>query len=509
MRVNQLKAGAALSYLSMAFGFIVFIVYTPFMLRYLGQSEYGLYNLVISVVSYLSLLSFGFGSAYIRFYSRFKAKEDSGNIAKLNGMFLLIFSAIGFISVVAGLCMVLNIGAVLGSQLQVSQISTAKILMSLMIVNIAFSFPSSVFHNYVMAHERYVFQKSLQLIKVVATPFITIPVLILGYKSVGVILITVVVAIVIDIANMLFCLRKLQMQFSFQRFDTGLLKELTVFSSYIFMNMIIDQINWNVDKFILGRFSGTVAVAIYGLASQFNTYYLQISTSISNVFIPRINKLVAAHNNNEELTNLFTRIGRIQFMLLALIFTGFLFFGQSFITLWAGAEYKESFIITLLLLGPVTIPLIQNIGIEIQRAKNMHQFRSWVYLAIAIVNICISIPLAKQYGGIGSALGTAISLFLGNGLIMNWYYHKRVGLNMIYFWKRIVAFFPSLVAPILFGILAYRFIDQYNFGLLAVFGSIYCGVFGASLWLFGMDRTEKELLLKPLRAVMGKLKATR
>ena len=76
MKINQLKAGAALSYLSMLLGYIISILYTPLMLRLLGQSEYGLYNLVASTVSYLGLFSFGFGSAYMRYYSFYKVSND-------------------------------------------------------------------------------------------------------------------------------------------------------------------------------------------------------------------------------------------------------------------------------------------------------------------------------------------------------------------------------------------------------------------------------------------------
>lgn len=78
---NQLKVGAILSYISMGLGYVISIIYTPIMLRLLGQSEYGLYNLVNSVVSYLGLLNFGFGSAYVRYYSRYKVKDDEENIA--------------------------------------------------------------------------------------------------------------------------------------------------------------------------------------------------------------------------------------------------------------------------------------------------------------------------------------------------------------------------------------------------------------------------------------------
>src|SRR5690554_6849574 len=142
MKINQLKAGAALSYISMGLGYFVSIIYTPVMLRLLGQSEYGLYNLVASVVSYLGLLSFGFGSAYMRYYSRYRVKDDEENIAKLNGMFLIVFSIIGLIAVLAGCVLVFNTELIFGDKLTISELSTAKVLMAIMVFNIALSFPA-------------------------------------------------------------------------------------------------------------------------------------------------------------------------------------------------------------------------------------------------------------------------------------------------------------------------------------------------------------------------------
>ena len=97
------------------------------------------------------------------------------------------------------------------------------------------------------------------------------------------------------------------------------MREMTIFSSFIFVNMIVDQVNWNVDKLILGRVSGTVSVTIYGLAAQPKTYYISLSTAISNAFIPRRNMLVENVKNNFLLDELFSKVGRIQFMLLSLI----------------------------------------------------------------------------------------------------------------------------------------------------------------------------------------------
>ena len=508
-KINQLKAGAALSYITMILGYIISIIYTPVMLHLLGQSEYGLYNLVASVVSYLGLLSFGFGSVYIRYYSRYKVNGDQQNIAKLNGMFLIVFSVIGLIAVVAGTILVFDIDPILGEKLTVDELATAKVLMIIMVVNIALSFPASVFNSYVTANEKYIFQKILQMIKLVINPFIMLPVLLMGYKSVGMVVVTTSITIVAELVNIIYCFNKLKMKFDFSHFDLSLMKEMTVFSSYIFMNMIIDQINWNVDKFILGRYRGTVAVAVYGLAAQLNTYYLSLSTAISSVFIPRVNRLVAANDDNENLTHLFTRIGRIQFIILFLICSGLIFFGQPFIHMWAGSEYRQAYPIALLLIIPVTIPSIQNLGVEIQKAKNMHQFRSWVYLFIAIGNIIISIPLTKAYGGVGAACGTAIALLIGNGILMNWHYHSRVGLNMKFFWGQIMRFIPALLPPIIVGIVIVRFVNLYNIVSFLICGLSYILVYCISMWFLGMNQYEKNLIGKPIMTTVKRIRLCR
>lgn len=506
MKTNQLKAGAVLSYISMGLGYIISIIYTPIMLRLLGQSEFGLYNLVASVVSYLGLLSFGFGSAYMRYYSRYKVNSDEDNIAKLNGMFLIVFSIIGMITVLAGSILVFNTELIFGKKLTMEELSTAKVLMSIMVFNIAVSFPTSIFNSYITANEKYVFQKILQMIKVVVNPFMVLPILLMGYKSIGLVVVTTIITIFVETSNIIFCFKKLKIRFYFKQFDFSLMKEMTIFSSYLFLNMIIDQVNWNVDKFILGRFRGTVAVAVYGLAAQLNTYYLSLSTSVSSVFIPRVNRMVASTNDNSELTYLFTRIGRIQFIILSLLCSGLIFFGKPFINMWAGTEYNESYYIVLLLVIPVTIPLIQNLGIEIQKAKNMHQFRSWVYLCIAIANVFLSIPLSKAYGGIGAAAGTAMALLVGNGFIMNWYYHNRVGLDMKFFWTAILKFTKSLLPSLVVGIMINLFVDLYHIIPFLIYGTIYTVVFCISMWFLGMNRYEKDLIGKPILKLFKRVK---
>ena len=503
MRFNQLKVGVVLSYVGMIVQNIIAIVYTPIMLRLLGQSEYGLYQLVYSVVSYLGLLSFGFGSAYVRFYSRYKVKKDKKNIAKLNGMFMIVFVIIAIIALLAGGVLVVNISSLFSGSLSNYEIETARILMILMVINLAISFPSSVFDSYVTAHEQYFFQRILSLIQTVLNPFLTLPLLLMGYKSISLVIITTVLTVSKFVINYWYCIRRLNMHFIFNDFDFSLLKEIAIFSSYIFINMIVDQINWSVDKFILGVFGGTTAVAIYAVGGQINSMYINLSSSISSVFIPRVNKIVAMdESNNDELTYLFAKVGRIQFIILSLIIGGFIVVGKYFINIWAGDQYSNSFYVALLLIIPVTVPLIQNLGVEIQRAKNMHKFRSIVYFLIAVSNIFISIPLVKMFGEIGAAFGTCITMIIGNIILMNWYYQVKIELDMIYFWKQILFLMPCMVISIIFSCLLKSAIGLDSMIKFFIIGFSYVFIYVLCLFLFGMNQYEKDLIKKPLNKLI-------
>lgn len=504
MTINQRKAGVLLSYAGEFVKILVSLVYTPIMLRLLGQSEYGLYQLVYSVVSYLSLLSLGFGSSYLRFYSRYKTQNDEDGVAKLNGMFMLIFCSISVICVLCGTVMISNIRGIFGTGLTDNEYETARVLMGLLIINLALTFPNSVFNCSITAHEKFLFQKLLILLQNVFSPFLTLPLLILGCGSIGMVAVTTFLTFALLLSNMFYCFRKLHIRFSFRGLQIGLLKEMWVFTFFIFLNQIIDQVNWSVDKFLLGRFAGTTAVAVYGVGGQINTLYLQFSTSISNVFVPKVNRIVADSNDNEQLTKLFTKVGRIQFLVLGLVLSGFIFFGYPFIKMWAGEEYGASYAVAILLIAPVTVPLVQNLGIEIQRAKNMHKARSIVYLLIAIANVFISIPLIKLMGPAGAALGTAISLFAGNVLFMNWYYHARIGMNMIYFWKEIAKFVPALIAPCVVGFFIMKFANITGLIKLGVFAIIYTIVYGFSMYFLGMNDEEKQLVMGPIRKILRK-----
>ena len=501
---KQIQFGILLTYLSQAIDIVVGLIYTPIMLSLLGQSEYGLYQLVASLVSYLSLIGLGFGSSYQRYYAKTRTEGNDDDIANLNGIFLTVFFTMSIICLILGFFLAINTDTVFGSKLSDYEIRKSSILLMILTVNMALTFPNSLFTSYIMAHQRFIFQNGLILIQRIANPFICLPLLLIGYDSIAIVLVTTFISIFGITSNIIFCKYKLHIRIHFGHYKNGLISEIWGFTFFIFLNQIVNQINWNVDKFLIGRYCGTIPIAIYSVGSQLRGYFSQFSAAISNVFIPRANQVVADGNNKSTITNLFTNVGIIQSYIVLLILTGFIFFGRQFIILWAGEGYERSYYIAVMFFLVLTIPYLQNLGIEIQRAQNKHRVRSVVYTFMSILNILISIPLIKIYGEIGAAIGTVIAVFFCNIVFMNFYYHYYIGIDIVFFWKKIIRIIPGLIFPIFFQYYFCNHLSIDSWFELFIHVIIYTFMYCLSIIFLGITKDSRSRLFFSIQSILEK-----
>ncbi len=467
---NEIKVGAILGYVNMALNIIVAFVYTPIMLKLMGQSEYGLYSLVTSVIAYFSVLDMGFGNAMIRFVSRSQAKGDNKE-KEINGIFLFLYSLVGIIAIVLGMIVLFNINNIFSGSLTDIEIHKAKILFIVLLVNVSLSFPLSVFDSYVTANEKFTFIRLISVGKTFLKPLIMLPLLLFGYKSIAMALVVAILNIIAHIITLLYSIFKLKIKFKFdfRKIDFNLLKDIGSYSFFILLNIIVDNIFNNTDQIILGIVSGTVAVSIYSVANQIVQMNTQFSTIISGLFLPRITKIMEKEDSDIKISNLFLKVSRIQLYIMLLILSGFIIFGKKFIVMWAGEEYISSYYIILLLITPSIIPLTQNLGISVIQAKNIHQFRSIMYVLISILNIFLTIFLSKLYQGIGAAIGTAVANILGQIITMNIFYYKKAKLDIPRYWKN---FIKLLVRVLLLVIPTYIIVNLLNINIVCYFLTI-------------------------------------
>lgn len=502
--ISQLKGGVFLSYFSQILQILITIFYTPVMLRLMNQGDYGLYQIVFSVVGFLSLMTFGFSGSYVRFFAVSETKDNpKEEIARLNGTFILIFGVLGFIVLLLGLWIAVNTDVVLGGKMSDVELDRAQILMYLMVVNCALNFPEIVFKNFMIANERFITLQTLNVISIVLNPCLTFPLLLWGKGSIGMCVALLTITIVKLSVSAYYCISKLTMRFSFHDLKFSAVKDIGAFSFYIFLESIISIINLSVDRFFLGKFVGSVATAVYAVGGQINTLYMYLSQTISSVFVPRINRLVEQGNKDKELSDLFIKVGKIQFVILYMVLLGYCLFGQRFIQLWVGDEYYMSFFVALILIVPNTINLIQNVGYEIQRAKGLQKYRSLMWLGIAILNVIITLFLIQRYAECGAAMGTAIAWIVGSGFVMNWFYARYVQLDVKRFWREILIIAKGGIIPVITFAFAYDFflqcsINMYILGLIA-----FVILYSISMFLIGLNNTERRLLVDYVKNIIN------
>lgn len=498
MRNKQISGGIVLSFLSQFISIGVGLAYTPIMIRILGQSEYGLYQLVQSVVSYLTLMNLGFNGAYIRYFSLAKAQKGENEVANINGMFFTIFTVLAGAIFLGGAVLYTNIG-ILGENLTAADYVTAKKLMVILVINLALSMPNSLFTAYIFANEQFVFPKVVGIVTNLLIPALNLPFLLLGFGSVGLVSVTLFLTILRTIINIIFCIRKLNIQIHFGYFDKVIFKDLFAFTFFIFLSDLVDQLNTNVDKLLLGRLSGTVAVAVYSVAFNLKTHYTTLTWLMPEMYVPKVNQVVAKDDTDKQLNDLFIKVGRMNNYLVLLVITGFILCGKQFIRLWVGTEYDVSYYAAVILMLSGYIPAVQTLGVNIQNAKYMHKVRSLVYFVIACANVISSIFLIQKWGVIGACLGTFFAMILGTGVFMNYYYHKHVGLNVFHFWKEMLKAVPFCSITVLLALIVLRYFAIDSWLRFLVFVGGYVVVYGALLFALGLKKEERAAVLSKLQ----------
>ena len=181
---------------------------------------------------------------------------------------------------------------------------------------------------------------------------------------------------------------------------------------------------------------------------------------------------------------------------------GYIVWGKTFIRLWAGVDYSRSYYIALLFFVALYVPLIQNIGITILQARNQMKFRSLLYIFIAAVALILQIVFAKIWGEIGCAIAIAGALFVGQGLVMNYYYFKVQKLDILSFWKEILRMdLAPIILAVLFSVIS-RLVSIDSWPTLIMWIIIYsvCSCF--VLYNYCINSSEKELIL----SMIGRIK---
>ena len=505
---NQIKLGSLIAYLNVFLNMFVSVFLTPFLLQCLGEAEYGVYKIIQSFAGQLGIMSFGVSALITRnvvFYNTKQQKKEKENFLFM--AYVITFSLALLIGVV-GAGLYFCIEPMYAAKMTAEELLIAQKLFVLLVINTGLSVVCDSFMGLLRAHEKFVISNGIGTLRF-ALRLATILILLnLGVNSVGIVVADLLVtslALAISFVYGRFGLRE---KAKFYYWDGALLRTSFAFSAAVFLQAIINQVNQNVDNVILGAMEGPSVVTVYSIGLTLYTCFISMVTVVGGMYGPQATRLVAQGAGGEALTDFAIKPARIQAMIALLGIVGFVLLGQDFVQLWLGDGYEEVYWITLILIIPVLIPLVESITNSILDAMLKRMARSLILLAMCAFNIVLSILLVTWVGYIGAAIGTATSLVLGHGILMNIYLKKKIKINVFRLFKGV--FKGTLLCAIVTGLVCVPviFIPD-GLGWFVLKGGIVVCVYALCMLLFGMNKAEKQAVFATARRVAQKLKLVR
>lgn len=488
--MSQLKKGALLSYINIALTNLIGLLVTPFIVRSLGDSEYGLYTLIGAFVGYISIMDLGLNNTIVRYVAKYRAQSDIVGERKFLGTAMIIYCVISLIVVALGTAFYFNIDIIFGKTLTGVQLEKAKLMMLILIFNLAFTLPGGAFTAIANAYESFVFPRLLSIIKYIIRSILVVVILVYGADSIGIVVLDTIVNLFSIAITFIFIRRKLKVTFDFSKPQKSFLVEIFSYSIWIFIFAIVGQLQWRGGQFVIGSSLGTKEVAVYAIGILLGSYYGAFSGAIGGVFLPRATNMVTKNANAETLTNMMIKIARYSLFSLMLIFIAFLGVGSDFITLWVGKEYHDAYYIAIIVMIGYTVPLIQTFANSVLEAKKLFKFKTFTYLLFLILGTAASVFLVKQFG-IVSVIICIVLGWLVSQVVMNWYFSQKLELNISAFFSGISKglFLVFMMSGVLTFFITLLPLEGW-FGL-GIKGSLIAFTYSFILFFIGMNKEEK------------------
>ena len=497
--MNQLKKAAILSYVNIGFTNIIGLVLTPFIIRTLGDSEYGLYSLIGSVVAYLTLMDLGLNNSIVRFVSKYRAENNIVEEQQFLGTTMLVYGLISIILLAIGIVIYYNLELVFDKSLTGAQLDDAKTMFQILLLNIVITLPGGTFAAICTAYQQFVFPKVLQIFRYVLRTVTVFAVLFLGGRAISLIVIDTVFSLLFILITLYYCVYKLNVKFKLDKDYKTKIREIFSYSMWIFIIAIVQTFQWNAGQLILGMNLNTTIVAIYAVGLMLGSYLGAFAGVVNTLLLPKAAADLANNNNGEALTNTMIRVGRINVFISLVIITGFILLGKEFILLWVGPTYLQSWTIALVIMLATLVGLSQSYGMSVLEIKNKIKYRSISTLITMSIAVLLGFYLSIKHGLYGVLIPISIAMLV-NTSINNCLFVHYFQFQALKFYQKTFAL--QLVFTVIFvsiGLFIKTFFIINSWSSFIVAGSVFTLIYILLYYLVLFTIDEKDFFIKKYR----------
>lgn len=494
----QLKVGALMSYIAIFINIVTGLLYTPWMIHSIGRENFGLYTLALSVIT-LFVFDFGLSSAVTRFISKYLAEGDQN---KANNCLGLVYRLYVFIDI---LLFVILLGVYffipqIYQELTMDEIEKFKVVYSIAALYSVISFPFIPVNGILNAHEKFIQVKLCDVLhKLIIVGAMSIC-LLAGYGLYALVTVNAVSGI-ITILLKLWCIHKYTLQtICWKYFNIVEFREVVGFSGWITVIQLAQRCILTIAPSILGIFSGSAEIAIMGIAITLEGYVITFANAINGMFLPKVSRILA--KNNGDVFPLMVRVGRIQIYVVFLLVWGIICFGQDFIYLWVGYEFKDSYLCAILLILPSLFFLPQEIGIQTITVVNKVKKLAVVYIIMAVVNLIGAALLTTSFGAIGLSASVCLVYFIRVACLdVILYVDLKINVSR-FFRESFGKMFIPLILSLGSGILIDFFVRSDGWNGLVVKIIFFVVLYVLIMYFVAMNNDEKKMILLPIKKII-------
>lgn len=490
---SKIKRGVILSYVKSILNILIGLLFTPWLIRSLGSSDYGLYALATSFVSYF-LVDFGLGNSVAKYLASYRATHKEQDIKDFLGVVYKAYIIICFVLFIVFTIVYLNVDSIFKG-LTVEEAERFKYIFIVVALYNTLSFPFNAFNGVLTAYEEFGPLRMSEIIQKASMVILMTVALLMGYGVFALVVVQVISG-TLSIVYKYYYVKRCHAKVNWLFYSGEKVKEILSFSLWVCLLGICLQLIYGFQTTILGIVSDTKNISVYNISHTIYGFIYIFASGLNGLFLPRLSYIENEENSIEITNNLMTKVGRVQLLLLGLLISGFFVYGKEFLILWVGEEYVDAYFAGLLLIVPTLFVLTEEIPATLLYVKGNIKVRALMYVCATLICSILAYFLSPKYGAIGASMAVCVGVLAFDLIGMNIVYKNRMNLDVIGFFKNChLKFLLPLCFCVCFGyILKYVFPVAswiYMGWETVIFGCCYITV----MWFLFMNNYEKSLII--------------
>lgn len=508
--INRRGTGIILSYIYTIANTVIGLFLSAYIIGRIGDIENGIYQSMTSFLAYLTVLEFGTGSIMTRNISLCR-KGGEGKISIIRNASTIWFISLaltGLIVIAAGVfyCVIPRIYA---ASMTPQQIDYGKLIFLLMSVRLIFSFLSQALKGCILGFERYSVSQIVNLVQLLVRTVLVIGLLLIYRAALTVVLIDFFLQFFLFLYNLGYCYGKLGIRFQISLFDPQIFRAMTPLALALFLQTIVNTANGNVDKFVISIMMDPVSVSIYSVGMFVFHMFSSLMTIPISMYMPQIAGDMREGKRDAALMQTLVEPCRLAALVGGTVLFGFAAVGKPFINVLYGADYRDAWLIALLVIAPSYIKMTTGVLVNVLDVLRKRHIRSLCLTGSTLANIVLTVWWVSSGKMIGAALATLVATLIGDVIVMNLYYTKAIKINIPVLLRK--SYHGILLSLILSGIIAYLVSGLFEHQILALLigGASFLVTEWIALLIFGLSQEEKQAVWRILNRLKQRFSPTR